>query len=489
MRQKTLVTGDSAIGQTKVSPNGRRWVAFGAPGAGPPAMVIDGSRSAAPGDVSTAVFSPDSKRIAYWAGSLEAKDRQSLILDGRTIGTFTRAGAGAGAPMFSKDGLHTACIWRSFDGKQEWVVVDGKTGPIYSKLTTPVTFASDGTAAYYARRGEGATSKLYAVTGTKEAFIADGEQCEGYSVGGHLTHRISSGNVDASIVCNGKRHSPYQWISDLVFSPDGTRVAYTVKAPTGVDVLILDGVDQPDPPSGFDCCAFSPDSRHFAYFSSHNGKAALIVDGVVKPMQGDTPVAKTLRFSPAGKHLSYIAMTKPEPVKPGTTLPSTTKPVARSGWKYVFVMDDVIVPSAPHIDPESLTYSPDESHYAFVRPEPGSSLVTVLVDGVPVAGPQTAVVHRMAFSADGNHFAYLARKYDPKRLDQDKRSFSDNDRYHLVLDGLVVDDIRLLRAAPLTFGPDNSVRVYTLRDVSDTPRRGLVKTELQQLDISLRGKP
>jgi hypothetical protein len=101
--------------------------------------------------------SPDGTRLAYAACPHLRKGRRGAVAV--VDGTVSRLHDMVSAPSFSADSRHVVYIVR--DGEREWVVVDGRDGPQYDEVyhgrqncVARLTFHSDGSVDYLARRGD-----------------------------------------------------------------------------------------------------------------------------------------------------------------------------------------------------------------------------------------------------------------------------------------------------------------------------------------------
>ena len=106
-----------------------------------------------------------------------------------------------------------------------------------------------------------------------------------------------------AVVRDGKSGQPYDQVSQIVFSPDGKRLAYAARRET-VWFLVCDEKEAALLNGWQSTIAFSPDGKHLACQSKDkDGKACIMVDGNPHRFSGASdPV-----FSPDGKHLAYRA--------------------------------------------------------------------------------------------------------------------------------------------------------------------------------------
>lgn len=142
-------------------------------------------------------------------------------------------------------------------------------------------------------------------------------------------------------ILDGKEQTPYDFLWDRGFSPDGKRFAYLATR-AGVGVFVCDGQEKPghrafsfsadskhvaywtlrtdgddgamllcdQKPLALDVThvyfgskpVFSPDGKHLAWFCGGSGKARIVVDGKAGP---DAAAVKDPVFSPDGRRLAY----------------------------------------------------------------------------------------------------------------------------------------------------------------------------------------
>ncbi|MBZ5671945.1 MAG: hypothetical protein LAO04_19735 [Acidobacteriia bacterium] len=236
-------------------------------------VVLDGAEQASFDNVSRSiVFSPDSKRLAYPA----AKDKNTWVIV--VDGVEQASARTTGVPVFSPDSKRLA--YPAAKDKNTWVVVvDGAEQAPYQVVTDPV-FSPDSKRLDYVAAKDKKTW-VVVVDGAEQPLPTDPRNL-GIGEDGVMRRR-----------------------SDLVFSPDGKRLAYN-----GVSKVVVDGVEQPYS-SGGDL-VFSPDSQHLAYAASlatgGNDKIALFVDGKVRSSEYSS--LTKLQFSPDSKRLAYVGCKK-----------------------------------------------------------------------------------------------------------------------------------------------------------------------------------
>jgi hypothetical protein len=230
------------------SPDGKKF-AYVRPVPGGMAAVIDGKQSISYDGVGVMGFSPDSRR-AFFVG-LKNVTGNYVVIDGQempaqnNLKEFT----------FSQDGSRFGYFGSSVqDGNV--IVIDGK--PIGGKVFTPIdrtlAFSADG---------------KHTVYGSCSFY----NQCQ-LVRDGTATNITQLGNFIM-------RTTPPISFPPVLFSPDGTRLAYTHSG-----AVFVDGQEFGRAP-GFSFRAFSPDSRHFAALGRTARGSMLFIDGKAGPSYED----------------------------------------------------------------------------------------------------------------------------------------------------------------------------------------------------------
>ncbi|MGA2639699.1 MAG: hypothetical protein ABSG21_02200 [Spirochaetia bacterium] len=411
-----------------VSPNNKRIsVVYEDEENGKEFVVVDGIEGKRYDKVSSPIFSPDSKRVAYIA----YKEDESTIADskeGKKYKAFAVADDKEGKiyneiresyssyyyvgqgerPLivFSPDSKRIAYIAKQ-NGKQ-FAVINGIEGKKYDEVSTPIFSPNSKRIAYLALQDE------------REFVIIDNEEVDSIGILGFQTSPpifspdskqyiyivtfIPSNN--GQVVINGKRGKEYD--GDVygrifpVFSPGGKRMAFAVSREEK-RVMIVDGIEG----KMYDYVSspiFSPDGKKVAYIA-YTEEGTLIVDGKEKKKYEAVVVVNgkegkqyddigNLIFSPDGNRLAYIAFTE-------------------EGNK--IVVDDK--EGKQYEDLNSLIFSPDSKRVAFnAFKEVGSMIVNgkeekeykafAVVDDKE--GEQYHGIGTLVFSPDSKRIAYLA---------------------------------------------------------------------------------
>jgi hypothetical protein len=259
------------------------------------------------------IFSPDGKRLAYWAWTMPPpdpdgpyrKDYVRVVVNGVPGKPYDYTDADTphdsshppGTPIFSPDSQHLA--YRALRGTQWMVVRDGKEGRFYTEKREDL----------YENNGADVIDDIL--------FSPDSR---------HLAYRARRGGK-WRVVLDEKEGKPYDWIADndLHFSADSKRMAYHARRGKK-DILVLhDGsraqemAFKPAPPkpaavperlanvtktdrasivkkgeqqavvwngresksyAAIEFVTTGPDDRHLAFWAWRDGRWFIVVDGV-----------------------------------------------------------------------------------------------------------------------------------------------------------------------------------------------------------------
>lgn len=276
----------------------------------------------------------------------------------------------AGSVQVSDDKQHIAYVSKNHDGSVR-VWIDGITGVAYTGISTP--------------RFAPGTSRLgyIAADGKKMFTVIDGKNGPGYA-------RADS----------------------LVFSPDGSRLAYRVQDDDGHVFAVVDGAPGPrfvniltDPG-----ILFSPDSRHTVYIGINEAGSQVLVKDQVQQRAFDK--IGSLLFSPNSSHLAYTAKSE-------------------AAWQVV--NDDTL--GREYSTVANLLFSPDSRSLAYLAGK-GKKISVVKNNEELLSGANAGMPF---FSPDGSRFGFLMRKDNgwcvvvdgkkgPLIARPDKVAFSDDNR-------------------------------------------------------------
>jgi len=314
-------------------------------------------------------FSPDSQRVCFIG---KRDEKMSVVVDG-VEGEPVDA-VRAGTPVFSPDSSKVAYIalsggtFKSHSGPtqgmatnkggQVAVFYDGVRHAAYDEIPNEIRFSSNGNRIGYVgiRAGQAyvnvdgvelgpydaadEAAPFFSPDGSRVAYnfhsskgsvvVVDGVQSEAYSAvgagtplfspdGQHIASVVKRGGKSALVLDGKEREVKYHFIQKhaLAFSPDSQRVAFGAR--TGL--FGLKGCVEVDGKAGsvylslgLSAPVFSPDSKRVAYMAGPKlNKAFAVVDGV-EGQECNKFADGSLRFSPDGRFVVYLAEIKGQPV-------------------------------------------------------------------------------------------------------------------------------------------------------------------------------
>lgn len=368
--------------------------------------------------VGSPVFSPDSKRLAYKAREVYPGE---LITLGRQY-------------------------IRGLDRKKEFIVVDGEKQEEFDKVSRPV-FSPDSQRLAYAAKPSSDSKEA-----KKEAKREDAPPMAGEATrtppAAAKPSRTRPGEAKRSgwvVLVSGQKPQEVDYsVQDIIFSPDGKRVAY-MAAWGDKKFIVVDGQKQEE----FDKVSqpvFSPDSKRVVYLGSVTQRSGTpaVEAGPARPEEaGPRPPEST---SPNPEHNVVVIHTKPFIVvdgqKHGEFGAATPPWVAPDGKAILFVtgrgqvgrareiwlnvirqkegaqatpsrnpqisFEERLLATVPaEFEVRSLpALSPDGKHLAYAARKDGKEFI--VVDGQKQEGFDK--VSRPVFSPDGKRLAYAARK-------------------------------------------------------------------------------
>ena len=364
--------------------------------------VIDGKPGKVYWFVGGMSFSPDSKHVAYAAGTFGAS-RQVTVVDGEEQPEH----GGVSAPVFSPDSQRVA--YAAYDDRSWCIVADGIEGIGYAEVVGPYFSADSKHVVYVARRER------------RLILIVDGNEVKAYrgpsrfdwagkcnvSLSPDLKHvawlRYSNGDVQ--VFLDGIAGAKYkEEVRELQFSPDSQRLAYAGKVGEDGWRVVVDGEAGPVYRI-VQNIVFSPDSKRVGYYAWEKDGYRAVVNGVEKPAcrwAEDTPVL----FSPDSARLAYVNSRSIRAVTRWEQEHCEKQWVVvdgRSGREYDRVGRPV--------------FSPDSKHVAYAARKNDKEMC-VVVDGRE--GPRRPLIVRTpVFSPNSYHLAWVAA--DPWASSDKKR--------------------------------------------------------------------
>ncbi|MEX0775842.1 MAG: hypothetical protein WD042_09040 [Phycisphaeraceae bacterium] len=246
------------------------------------AMVMDGQRGPDYDIIGLLVFSPDSKHTAYTAVK---QGEEFMIVDGKESEEFKnledpRAIFTPGGRRVIQSGGNEGISWS----------IDGRPGKAYQGLGMPVLSPDGKHVAYWAMRHESGRLNGRVVLDGKEgpAFDGTGEfpglhgDAMTFSEDSkHFAYVGRRGKIRAgalwAVVSDAKELGSYEDVGQIVYSPDGTRLAYAVEQ-KGMWAVVLDGKMEP----AFDAVRdirFSRDGQSHTYQAKRHGQWTVVIDG------------------------------------------------------------------------------------------------------------------------------------------------------------------------------------------------------------------
>jgi WD40 repeat protein len=259
------------------------------------------------------VWSPDGTRHAFLARNGEGESAiWHVVVDGKSM----YQAKVLGRPFFSPDSKRVA--FAAGTDKQVQLVIDGQAvhTPFDQILGDTIRFSPDSKrVAYLAGR---------AAVGERKAslfYVVDGEEQKGFDriVSGsfifspdskhHAYVGITVDDADANklqlvAMIDGRGGRSYDDIRLAQWSPDSRKFAFLAKRGDRV-YAVEDNIEG----AGYEAVSnlqFSPDGKHLLYVASRNNKWYVVVDGIVGP-EYDGIVETTICFSPDGNHVAYEA--------------------------------------------------------------------------------------------------------------------------------------------------------------------------------------
>ena len=212
---------DSAV----VSPDGRR-IAYVEQAGDRQAALIDGNREQAYDRVAALTFSPNSQWHAYAAS---AGGRWLLVVNGREQPAYARVGR----PTFSPNSRRLAYVALPAKGQPVSVVeVAQPPGKSYEEIFDGrIVFSPDSRRMAYGR------------SGGKWWIVVDGQETGPYDFLGSASGIVSCrrqprglrgvGRQKWKVIVDGQPQKIYDNLANVVFSPDGKRLAYRPVRATG----------------------------------------------------------------------------------------------------------------------------------------------------------------------------------------------------------------------------------------------------------------
>jgi hypothetical protein len=253
-------------------------------------MVTDGKEGKAYLEMSRALFSPDSTKLAYAA---------TPLVEGAPAAAPAPAAAAPGGPAT-----------RPVVSRSLIVINDQEQPKSFERIeSNSLVFSPDSKRfAFIAASKDVAPDKLF--------FVVDGQASPGYEsvrVGSFIfspdSKRHSYQVVDQNrpiVVIDGREGRAYDEVAAAQFSPDSEKLVYVARRGNQFYVVTNNNEGM-----GYDGVSpnvvFSPDGKRMAYPASRERKQFVVLDGVEgNDFTGLVP--QNLAFSTDGKYLAYEAI-------------------------------------------------------------------------------------------------------------------------------------------------------------------------------------
>lgn len=202
----------------------------------------------------------------------------------------------------SPNGKRLAYILK-LDGRES-LVCDGRKGPVWDGTAYVGPFSRDSTRFGYQAVKDGRAFIVFVGEEDKPLTTPEALRAVYSPDGKRVAFTVRKGG-EQWVVRDGKEGPHYRRVSLGRFSPDGKRFAYTAMDDKGNRFVVLDG-ESLGRYKGVGSLAFSPDSKRFAYTARREGKMMVVCDG--KEGKAYDEVLYPL-FSPNAKGLAYWTRT------------------------------------------------------------------------------------------------------------------------------------------------------------------------------------
>lgn len=430
------------------------YAALAAPGSW--VMVLDGVKSPAWHGIDFSQTVLTGNRF-YYVAQPATDLKWHLVVDGKIGAAYDTIANLKVTP----DGAHYAFIANRFSaapgaagGRFQLVVVDGVEGRT-ERDVSDLEQAPDGRVSYMAMRPQTTPggNPPHLIAGALDASwttvfglpIRVGGIVPQYHVawsgdGQRFAYvQQNTPNPGVTVMVNGKPMGPtYNSAHGLLWSPDGSRLAYTGTSPSGT-FAVIDGEES----AGYNWIRdfrWSPDGKRYSFIAGNATGTWMILDGKEQPKALGFPEG-VLRWSPDGKHLAYSAQTTVaayQPVVDGQVKPNYLGNFATHGQ------------FNPPLDIPVFVWSPDGTHLAYAGTRTDNTVRAAWVDGVPQQGPIASYYHP-AWSPDSKHFATVT---------------SDVRGWAILIDGKIsqgYEDIIELNGASSAFTDGHTFRFYGIK--------------------------
>jgi roadblock/LC7 domain-containing protein len=283
----------------------------------------------------------------------------------------------------------TSVVYGVKNGKKQQLVINGKKGPLFDSVHSPI-FSPSGTDLVYAARSNNKWNWVFANGKTLDAGEASQIIWVTYAPGKNNIAYVMKKENRSYLVYKGKKSKGYDDIdqNSIRFMNTGNKPIFIAKL-GNKQLVVADGIES-EPFERVQYAVSSSDGKRIAFLATVAGKNYLVVDGQKK---GPYEEVGSVTFSQNGKHIAYQA---------------------KVDNKQVAVMDTVM--SEKYELVHSVGFSPDGEHYAygFQKPAIGKEEFNDYVyrDGKISEAYETVVEGSFKFSSDSKSLAFEAEKHD-----------------------------------------------------------------------------
>lgn len=318
---------------------------------------------------SLSVVSDDGCR---WAYAIISDGGSAVVVDGQPEPRYDRIII----ISFSPNGKRVAYVAER-KGKR-LVVLDGTEGKEYDGIMMTMSY---GISLSSALRGKatysGALALVFSPDGSRLAYVAS-----------RVAH-VAEKEKESFLVTDGVEGKTYDSLSpgSLMFSPDSRRLVCTARKGSKY-VVVVDGIEGNEYESISADPVFSADGKHLAYAALKNGESVPVMDGQEGKADIGPARIKKIIFSPDGKRIAYVTESNG---------PSKNR-----------VILDGIESTQGYDQVEGACFSLDSRQMAFVGLRGNRSVV--VLNNSEVGEHDWVFWDTITFGVDGKHLGYLARK-------------------------------------------------------------------------------
>jgi len=273
------------------------------------------------------------------------------------------------------------------------------------------------------------------------------DRCRSTSNGLHVAAVVPTTDKKCSVWLDGEEGQAYDQIRnvtrgvykerDLMFSPDGKRLAYTARNGNKW-FMVVDGV-KGEEYDGLREPYFSMDSKHVCYVAFSGKDCILVMDG-----------KEYAKYPFIKMNFPSYRTKKPVRIIDDTYCPVVFGPNGRFAFvaskaKLEFaVIDGKATPEYDAI--KGIEFSPDGSRYAYIARKNEKDFV--VLNGIP--GPKYDNIDGLTFSPDGRQLVYVATRYDA----------NGDPSVCVVVDGKEGPKFYDIHAGSVAFSPDGKRLAY-----------------------------